>query len=208
MTHSHIGASSNLPSHLDLKPAYTGRSLCSLVAPACSSPPGVLARALLLCKGHGIAAFEGGGKGQPIPRALVWVLKPGPGKELGQSADLVFSPRELLTGGWRCLMRGPVREEKEAYSVPVLPGLCFFPSLLSQTVLHTKCSCLGLCVPWITLLSPEEAWIHTAGSWGGPSLKQLNRRVKPTQLPCPRTNTALTDPTLPSFMGPSSGRLG
>jgi hypothetical protein len=54
-------------------------------------------------------------------------------------------------------MRGPVREEKEAYSVPGLPGLCFCPSLLSQTVLHTKCPCLGCCVAWITLLSPEEA---------------------------------------------------
>lgn len=32
-------------------------------------------------------------------RDIAWVLKPGPGKELGQSADLVFSPRELLTGG-------------------------------------------------------------------------------------------------------------
>lgn len=73
-----------------------------------------------------------------IPRALAWVLRPGPGKELDQTADLVFSPRELLTGAWRCLMRGPVREEKEAYRVPVPPGLCFCPLLLSQALLHTN----------------------------------------------------------------------
>lgn len=75
-------------------------------------------------------------------KSLSSVLKPGPGKELSQSADLPPlppQPGERLTGGWRCLMRGPVREEKEAYTVPMLPGLCFCPSLLSQTVPHTKC---------------------------------------------------------------------
>lgn len=55
-------------------------------------------------------------------------------------------------------MRGPVREEKEAYSVPMLPGLCFCPSLLSQTVLRTNAHSLGRGVAWITHPSPGEAW--------------------------------------------------
>lgn len=100
-----------------------------------------------------------------IPRALDWILKPGPGKELGQDADLVFSPRELLTGGWRCLMRGPVREEKEAYSIPVIPGLCFCLFLLSQAVSYKQNThSLGCCLLWST--HPSLAWVRAAGNEG------------------------------------------
>lgn len=61
-------------------------------------------------------------------------------------------------------MRGPVREEKEAYSVPVIPGLCFCPFLLAQAVSYIRNShSLGCCILWITV----PAW---------PGLGQLGMR--------------------------------
>ena len=105
-----------------------------------------------------------------------------------ENADSVFSPRELLTGGWRCLTRGPVREEKEAYSVPVIPGLCFCPFLLAQAVSYTRNShSLGCCILWTTC--PSLAWARAAGDEELPP-KRLNRRVTSHSFPVSAYNTS------------------
>lgn len=67
-------------------------------------------------------------------------LSPGPGKELSQSADLVFSPQGAFDRGWRCLLRGPVRAEKEACSVPGLPARRCCPLLLFLRLPWLLCS--------------------------------------------------------------------
>lgn len=46
-------------------------------------------------------------------------------------------------------MRGPVREEKEAYSVPEPPGLCFRPFLL----LLSACPTHEIPIAWAVALS-------------------------------------------------------
>lgn len=75
-----------------------------------------------------------------IPRALDWILKPDPGKELGQRMlTRSFPPRELLTGGVEVPDEGPSQGGKGGLQCPCdswsqrlsLPAL-------SGCVLHTK----------------------------------------------------------------------
>lgn len=72
-----------------------------------------------------------------IPRALAWVLRPGPGKELDQAADLVFSPRELLTGAWSVPDEGPSQGGKGGLQGPCASwSLLLSPPALSGSPTH------------------------------------------------------------------------
>lgn len=76
-------------------------------------------------------------------------------------------------------MRGLVREEKEAYSIPVILGLCFCPFLLSQAVSYTRNThSLGCYILWIT--HPSLAWARAVGD----EEPAPGQEGDITQLPC------------------------
>lgn len=106
-------------------------------------------------------------------------------------------------------MRGPVREEKEAYSVPVIPGLSVCPFLLSQAVSYTRNThSLGCCILWISL--PSLDWAMAAGDEEPPP-KHLNRRVTSHSFPLSAYNTSSqileVGRVRAGTFNPSSGRL-